>query len=108
MEIDEETIYSALTRGAAGHAHYNQRFGRHLRRIQLVLMAGFYGLALMRRPRRMVGLWRAYARGEERSVLEKLIRVKRFGHSSIGDRSSHVARRSSNRPAPIPPATATK
>ena len=93
VRVDEAMIYSALTRGAAGHAQFNPRFGRQLRVIQLALMAGFHGLTLVRRPQRVMGLWRAYSRGEERSVLDKLIRVRRFGHSTVrAPRPANVTR----------------
>lgn len=78
--MDEAAYYVGLSRAASGHKSYNPRMSSlQLRIAQLVMVAIFYGVGLLRYPRRLAGYVGAQRSGRERTFLDQLLRIKRRG-----------------------------
>jgi radical SAM superfamily enzyme YgiQ (UPF0313 family) len=78
LEIDERAFYVGLSRSSSAHRSWNPRMSsRQLRLLQLAMLCGFYGLAMLRRPRRIVEFIRSLRTDEEDTYLDQVIRTRR-------------------------------
>lgn len=83
LVIDEDYYYVGLSRGSASHRSFNPRLsGRTLWLVQLAMVLGFHGFAVLRRPRRLLDMITAQVTGRERDHFDQLVRVKRQQRSS--------------------------
>jgi radical SAM superfamily enzyme YgiQ (UPF0313 family) len=80
VEVDEDFLYLALSRGSGHHQSVHPHLSaRRLRAVQLAMMAIFYGLTLLRHPRRIAARLRAQRSGSEETHLDQFVRIKRRG-----------------------------
>lgn len=87
VEADQLTLddiyYTGFARSTKASRSFNPRFSaRQLRIVQLGMLAVFYGLAVLRRPVRLVRLvWTPFF-GGERTYLEQMLRTRRAVRST--------------------------
>lgn len=80
ITVDERFLYLALSRGSGAHESVHPDLSsRMLRLVQLLMMAAFYGTALVRRPRRTIDWLLTTSRGGEETHLDQFVRIKRRG-----------------------------
>jgi radical SAM superfamily enzyme YgiQ (UPF0313 family) len=78
LVVDEDYCYVGLSRGSASHRSYHPTIsGRTLWLVQLLMVIGFHGLTVLRRPGRLVRMVRAQLTGREEDHLDQLVRIKR-------------------------------
>lgn len=91
--IDEAAYYVGISRTSAGHVSHNPRMSsRQLRVVQMLGVASFYGLGLVRHPKRIVEYVRAQRSGTENTFFDQLIRIKVRGFRPQRDRSLRAGR----------------
>jgi radical SAM superfamily enzyme YgiQ (UPF0313 family) len=84
LVVDEAYPYTALSWSSGHHESYNPRMSsRQLRLAQLVLLASFYTVANLLRPRRVWGYLKAFFTGREDTQLDALVRSKRRGYRPV-------------------------
>lgn len=105
LVVDEAFIYVGLSRGASSSRSYHPTLSsRRLRLVQLVMMACFYGMSIVRKPSRLWAMVKAQRTGDETTHMDQFIRIKRRGFvGTAGDTPQEDPSRSS---APAPLATA--
>lgn len=80
-EIDEASYYVGLSRASSAHRSWNDRMSaRQLQLVQLGMLATFYGVSILRHPRRIVAFLRAQVSGEEDTYLDQMVRTRRMKH----------------------------
>lgn len=76
--IDEASYFVGLSRGSSQHPTWNPRFSpKQLRLSQLVMIAAFYVVNWMRRPRRALRFLRGLLTGSEETYLDQMVRTRR-------------------------------
>jgi anaerobic magnesium-protoporphyrin IX monomethyl ester cyclase len=77
-EIDEAAYYVGLSRGSSSHRSWNDTMSaRQLRWLQLYMIASFYVVSWIRRPKRAWAFFKAQITGSEDTYLDQMVRTKR-------------------------------
>jgi radical SAM superfamily enzyme YgiQ (UPF0313 family) len=83
LVVDEGTCFIGLSRSSSAARSFNPRMsGRQLRVIQMLLLAAFYGTAVLRRPIRVVEFLRSQVTGREATYLDQMVRSIRQNRRS--------------------------
>lgn len=91
-QMDEAAHYVGLSRSSASHRSWNPTLSsRRLRRLQLLMIGGFYTVTVIRRPKRIIEFVRAQLTGAEDTYLDQMVRTKRTAIPSLGAESSELA-----------------
>ena len=92
--MDESTYYVGLLRSSSSNRSWNRRMSsRQLRLLQLAMLSCFYGVAMLRRPRRIVAFLRSLVGDHEETYLDQVVRTLRrnLTPSSEADRRDDAA-----------------
>lgn len=77
LEMDDIAMYVGLSRTSWRHRSYNRRMpSKAMHGAQLTMLAIFYALTFVRRPRRIFEHARAILTGNEATILDQMVRVK--------------------------------
>jgi anaerobic magnesium-protoporphyrin IX monomethyl ester cyclase len=77
-EIDESAYYVGLSRGSSSHQSWNDSMSaKQLRWMQLFMIASFYVVSWIRRPKRAWDFFKAQITGREDTYLDQMVRTKR-------------------------------
>lgn len=78
LEIDEASYYVGLARSSASNRSWNRRMSsRQLRWLQLGMLATFYSVAMLRRPRRAWQFLTSLFNEREETYLDQVVRTRR-------------------------------
>lgn len=78
LVIDDDIYYIGLMRATKGARSFNKRIpGAALRWIQIALLSLFYGTAFLRRPQRVLEVWRSRRTGRDATYLDQMARTRR-------------------------------
>ena len=90
--IDEASCFVGLSRGSSRHRSWNPHVSaRQLRLVQLAMIAGFYAVNWLRRPRRAARFLLGQVTGAEETYLDQMVRTKRRNLDPLGPRLGHSA-----------------
>lgn len=91
--IDEASYFVGLSRGSSRHRSWNPHVSaRQLRLVQLAMIAGFYAVNWLRRPRRAARFLLGQVTGAEETYLDQMVRTKRRNLDPLGARRGRTAR----------------
>jgi len=89
--IDEAAYYVGLSRGSSSHQSWNERMSaRQLRLLQLFMIASFYVVSWIRRPKRAFAFFKAQVTGTEDTYLDQMVRTKRKNLQTVEDQVEAV------------------
>lgn len=92
--VDEEAYYVALSRSSNVNRSWNTSMSpRTVRRLQVTMIGGFYVMAFVRRPSRIVQFLRSMRSGSEDTYLDQMVRTRRTAIKSQGSAPSRTTKR---------------
>lgn len=78
LDVDEESYYVGLSRSSSAHRSWNPRMRSwQLRWLQLGMLATFYVVAMIRRPRRLMQFFASLFSDREETYLDQVVRTRR-------------------------------
>lgn len=92
LTVDEGSYYVGLLRSSSSSQSWNPRISsRQLRLLQLGMLATFYSVAMLRRPRRIFDFIRSLITDDEQTYLDQIVRTKRRNLTPVAGADAHAA-----------------
>jgi radical SAM superfamily enzyme YgiQ (UPF0313 family) len=93
LPVDERVYYVGLSRSSSANRSWNPRISsRQLRVLQFVMLCGFYALAMLRRPGRILRFLSGLVTEKEDTYLDQVIRTRRRNLTPVKDLPDEVRR----------------
>lgn len=86
LAVDERVYYVGLSRSSGANHSWNPRISsRQLRVLQFLMLSGFYALAMLRRPTRIVRFLTGLVTEKEDTYLDQIVRTRRRNLTPMKD-----------------------